>query len=167
MKTPDSHTTDSPAPSTDGRTTDAKEILNFSQLISLTMSERFYEFTVNDQRHKLKIRGLTAEESNDLDKIDGAIVPPKLPSTIQGGLPNYNEDDPVYKEKLQQARRRKRAAALNMGLLSFKVDGANLEEQTSNLYKQLPIGVIEDIYQAIIKLTTEPFEGALFTSTAS
>lgn len=60
----------------------------------------------------------------------------------------------------------KRAATFGK-VLKLEIPGETMEARASWLYENLPIGVIEAIYSAILELSGDPLKDALFTSTAS
>ncbi len=140
----------------------SRKLLDFQSLVDLSMGERFYDFTLNKQECRLQIRPLTGDESSEIDKIDASIVAPKKPNSQE-----YDENDPVYLDRLAALRRRKRVLVFRRCLKDFHIDGETLDAQVKSLYGKLPIGIIEGLYSAILEITANPIEGAVFTSTGS
>lgn len=143
------------------------EITDAARLVEIAMSEGHFDFTLNGNRCRVRIRALTSDEAAEVNKIDAGITAPKKPSSNPSAYPEYDENDPGYLARREAALRRKVIAVFNQCLLSFKIPGEDSEEQTRWLHQKLSRGVSDEIYAEIWRLTNRPIEGALFTRTGS
>ena len=153
-------------------------ISDFEQLRKLVMANRYWDFLLTrgsgieadekepKQRLRIELRALTADEVQECNKITDKIRPPSE-TDKKTGQTTYETEDPEYQERMKVGLRQKKAAWFQKGVISFQIPGETLEEKAVNLYKQFPIGVIEDIYNALMELTGDPFKDALFTSTGN
>jgi hypothetical protein len=139
----------------------AVEIVSLAQLIEQATAIRTFSFDLNSQRFQVRMRPLKANEAAELDKIDGNIRPPRDRKTDVLLI-----DDPGYVEAMERAQRVKRVTAIDLAVLSFKVEGGSIEEKVKNLYTQLPPGVIEELWRQILSITGSPIQNGLFTSSA-
>ena len=153
-------------------------ISDFEQLRKLVMANRFWDFSLTKgsgiepdekepkQRLRIELRALTADEVQECNRITDKIRPPSE-TDKKTNQTTYDTEDPEYQERMKVGLRQKKAAWFQKGVISFQIPGETLEEKAVNLYKQFPIGVIEDIYNALMELTGDPFKDALFTSTGN
>ena len=153
-------------------------ISDFEQLRKLVMANRFWDFSLTKgsgiepdekepkQRLRIELRALTADEVQECNRITDKIRPPSE-TDKKTNQTTYDTEDPEYQERMKVGLRQKKTAWFVKGLISFQIPGDTLQEQAVNLYKQMPIGVIEDIYNALMELTGDPFKDALFFSTAN
>jgi hypothetical protein len=153
-------------------------ISDFEQLRKLVMANRYWDFFLTKgsgieadekepkQRLRIELRALTADEVQECNRITDKIRPPSE-TDKKTNQTTYDTEDPEYQERMKVGLRQKKTAWFVKGLISFQIPGDTLQEQAVNLYKQMPIGVIEDIYNALMELTGDPFKDALFTSTGN
>lgn len=133
------------------------ELTNFADLESLATLERKFEFELNGREVSVRLRGLTSDESALIDKITDAIIPPNDPVTKE---PNLR--DTQYLERLESAFLRKKVAAFDVGLLSFKLPGETTAQKVAALTK-LPPGIHNELYRRIMTLSQSPIQNGLFT----
>ncbi len=134
------------------------EVTSVDELVALASAERERTFSLHGRKLKVRMRALSADESAEVDKVQAGIIPPKDPKT---GIPN--EDDPDYLARVRKARRIQRATIFDLCVLSFKLKGDTLPDRADFLYKSLPPGIIEGVWRAVLELTSDPIENALFT----
>ncbi len=133
------------------------EITDLDELVRMASEPRERTFTIHGQPRKIRYRALSADESAEVDKVTNAVIAPR---DAKGFI---NDDDPVYKQNLQLAQRISRVKAFEYAVLSFKLKGETEREKADFLYKKLPPGVINEIWRAILELTSDPIENALFS----
>jgi hypothetical protein len=137
----------------------AIEITTLDQFSQIACAPREFQFELDRQTYRVKIRPLDAEEAAELEQITDRIVPP-----VKDGIPN--RDDAGYQQRLNQAWDERRLLTFDLALLSFKVPDGAVSQRVKTLKKKLPPGVPHEIFLQILKITSSPIENGIFTTSA-
>lgn len=151
---------DMPPPDTESPAPKYVEFTSLDQLIELAVAERAYDFELNGKPRRIRLRPLLPEESAEIEKITERVVPPKDKDGLR------NEDDPKYKADFHAAWDLRRAATLNLCILSFKLIGEDLAGKAAYLKRKLPQGVTQDLFMRVLEITSSPIQNGTFTSSA-
>ena len=134
-----------------------RQVSSIEDLIAMASAPKERSFMLNGVPLKITIRALTAEEAAETDRLLDQVVAP----IGKDGKPD--RENAAYRAAMEDAVRLKRAAMWDLAVVGLKPPGANLKEKADYLYKHLPPGVIVEVGSAILQLTSDPIEHAVFS----
>lgn len=137
-----------------------RQIGNFDDLVKLATEPKKLRFDLRGQPVEMQVRPLTGDEQVNADKIT-AIIPPRKP-VVDGKEAEFDFENPSYVEKMKEADLRKRAFIIDCAVIGLKIPGDTLEDKTKKLYSMLQTGVIDTLVSAVLQLTQNPVEHAVF-----
>lgn len=138
------------------------KITSLKALQDMVFAPKTLLLTVKGQQMEMTVQPLSGELQTQADKIDAIIPPKKTVSTKEGPKEDFDYENPAYQEKVAAALRIKKTFLLLHGIPGFEIRGDTIEDQQKTLYAQLQTGVIDALVSAILQITRDPVEQAVF-----
>ncbi len=147
--------------------TNKKQIItlkSIATLIAETQKLSKVRFELRGQTYELEIRSLPSVEMDAANKIQEAVVPPKVTKQTPTGLggkmetnSDFNYEDADFRARFAQAALERQAFILEKGLPDFTITGETLAEKAAWLKSQLPSSVLRALEAQIVEIS----DGAL------
>lgn len=133
-----------------------RRIASFGELASISMVDRRQdiEFLIGEEILQISIRPLSHGEMQTALS-HGDVMPPTKPSQVIGAPPEYDLQNPAYKEALRIATQRRDACLIDYAT-ELEIPGATLDEKAQSIAGQLGAGVVEMLIKQISELSEAP-----------